>query len=201
MKRETKILLPMCIAILAFGAFFSGTRAAEAKTEKNLVIKSIDDDQKEIKALKNGDTYTIDASSAKIRKGSSGNKSMTFSQLSSGDVINVEGTFTDKDVTATKVRDLSYNDKKSVTFYGKIDSINTAAKTIKIKTLHRGKLTVAVLNSTKIKDKDNKTILLGDLEKGDRVLVRGTWSRTKKTITKTKSIEALHDSDYDDLGD
>ncbi len=84
-------------------------------------------------------------------------------------------------------------------YYGKIDTINTAANTIKIKTLDRDKQTVSVLTKTKIRNKDGDEIKLSDLKEDDRVLVAGKWSRKKDTITKTKTIDVLDDYDYDDL--
>ncbi len=178
-----------------------GFSPVQAKTVKKMVVKSIDHDAKTLKAIEGGDTYTVTATNAKVRKGSSSAKSMTFSQVKEGDVVTIEGTFDDKDVTATKIRDLSYYDKHTVTFYGKIDSLNSATNTFKIKTLDRGKLTISVLSSTKLRDKDNDKIKFSDLEEHDRVFVTGEWNRKKKTITKTKSVNVLHDSEYDDLDD
>lgn len=197
---KKKIFLSALIFGLAASGIFFGN-SAEAKTVKKMVIKSINDDDKTIKAIKNGDEYTVNAASAKIRKGASSTKKMNFSTLEEGDVITVEGSFSDRNVTATKVRDLSYYDQKTVTFYGTIDSLTQDATTLKIEPLERSKQTVAVLSSTKIKDKDGGKIKFSDLKEDDRVLITGKWSRKKNTITKTKTIDVLDDDDYEDLDD
>ena len=96
---------------------------------------------------------------------------------------------------------MSFDDKKTVTFYGKIDSTNEATKTFKINTLDRDKQTISVLDSTKIRDKDGHSISFSDLKEDDRVFVTGKWSRKNKTITKTKTVDVLDDDDFDELGD
>ncbi len=107
----------LAIALVASWAFSSPT--AEAKTVKKMIVESINYTEKTLKAVKNGDTYTITAANAKIRKGSNTSKSMTFSQIRKGNVITVEGSFDGKDVTASKIRDLSYYDKNTVTLLWK----------------------------------------------------------------------------------
>jgi hypothetical protein len=195
-KKSASLILAVCL-VMSF-LFFTvlAVKAATNKTVKNLIVKSTNDSKKEIKAVKGGSTYTIDATSAKIRKASTGSKSMTFSKLTKGDVINVTGSFDSHDVTATTVRDLSAT--KSATFYGVVESINTATQTVKIKTLKRGKITVAVIKSTKVTYDDKKRTFT-DIREDDKVLVRGTWNSSKKTITKTKNFDILVKDDYDAL--
>jgi len=53
----------------------------KTKTVKDMIVKSTDDSKETIKAVKDGDTYTIDASSATMKKESKGSKSMKFSDL------------------------------------------------------------------------------------------------------------------------
>lgn len=198
MKKKIILLAP-AIALVMSVAFFAGN--AQAKTVKKLVVKSIDHDAKTLKAVKNGDVYDVNATNAKIRKGSNSSRKTTFDKIKKGDVITVEGSFDGKDATATKIRDLSFDDKKTVTFYGEIDSINEATKTFKIDTLDRDTQTVSVLDSTKFRDEDENSISFSNLKENDKVFVTGKWSRTKKIITKTKTIDVLHDSDYDELDD
>ena len=176
-------------------------KAAEAKVVKNAIIEKISHSAKTLEAVKSGTTYVVDAKNAKIRKGSSGSKSLKYSKVKKGDVINIEGSFDDKDVTATKIRDLSYNNKKTATFYGVIDSLTESTKTFKIDTLDRDKQTVAVLNSTDIENKDGHDIDFSDLQENDKILVRGKWSDKNNTITKTKWVTILDKDNYEDLDD
>ena len=197
---KKRIFFPVLLAALLLQGSFL-VQSVEAKTIKKMVVKSINHEAKTLKALKDGDTYDVTATSAKIRKGSNSSRKTTFSKIKEGDVITVEGSFDDTDVTATKIRDLSYDDKKTVTFYGKIDSdsINDATKTFKIETLDRDKQTISVLDSTKIKDKDGHNIVFSDLKEDDRVFVTGKWSRKNKTIAKTKTVDVLDEDDFEDL--
>ncbi|MFA5871089.1 MAG: DUF5666 domain-containing protein [Parcubacteria group bacterium] len=203
MNTKRNILLGILFLTISFCAFSAGIKAVEAKTKilKKAIIKDINKDTKVIKAIKEGDTYTIYASSAKYRKGATSSNSMKFSTIKEGDVITVEGSFDGKKVTATKIRDLSYYDKKTVTFYGTIDSTNATTSTLKINTIDRDDQAVSILSSTKIKNENGKKIKLADLKEDDRVLVKGKWSRKKNTITKTQTIDILNDDDYSDLDD
>lgn len=196
--RKKKILISFGAMIFLAGLVFLA-KAAEHKTVKNAIIEKISHSAKTLEAVKSGTTYVVDAKNAKIRKGSSGSKSLKYSKVKKGDVINIEGSFDDENVTATKIRDLSYYNKHTATFYGVIDSLTESTKTFKIDTLDRDKQTVAVLNSTDIENKDGDDIEFSDLKEDDKVLVRGTWNDSKNTITKTKWVEVLDDDDYDDL--
>ena len=189
-------VVPVCIALCSLAYVNSSQAAAKNKTVKDMIVKSIDDSDSTIKAVKDGDTYTIDASSAAMKKEKSGSKSMNFSDLKDGDVINVKGSFDDRDVTATEVRDLSTT--KSATFYGVVDSISSATQTIKINTTKRGKITVAISKSTSIKY-DGKKRAFKDIRVDDKVLVTGTWNHSKKTITRTKKLYILVKDDYSKL--
>ena len=178
---------------------FFAVQGAEAKTVKNAIVEKIDYDAKTLEAVKNGTTYVVNASSAKIRRGSSGSHKITYSKIKEGDVINIEGSFDDENVTATKIRNLSYYHKHTTTFYGVIDSLTESSNTFKIETLERGDQTVAILKSTDIEDEDGRNIEFSSLKEDDKVLVRGKWNDSKNTITKTKWVEVLDDDDYDDL--
>jgi len=194
-KKSIALIAPVCLAACFF-ALAPITQAAKNKTVKSLIVKSVDDSKKEIKAVKDGHTYTIDAASAKIKKEKSGSKTMAFSDLKKGDVLNVKGSYNSHDVTATEVRDLSTT--KSATFYGVVSEINSATQTVKIETPKRGDITVAILKSTSIKY-DGKKRAFKDIREDDKVLVTGTWNHSKKTITKTKKFYILVKDDYNDL--
>ncbi|MFA6285723.1 MAG: DUF5666 domain-containing protein [Parcubacteria group bacterium] len=195
--KKTKIISVLMSGFLVF----SFAQFAAAKTVKNAVIKEISSSAKTLEAVKSGKTYTVSAGSAKIVRGSSGEKKIKFSKLKKGDVIKIEGSFDGESVTATRIRDLSYNDKKIAIFYGVIGSLTESTKTFKMDTLGRGEQTVAVLDSTDIEDEDSDDIDFSDLKEDDKVMVRGKWSDKNNTITKTEWVEVLDDSDYDDLDD
>jgi hypothetical protein len=129
-------------------------------------------------------------------KSKSGKKTLKFSSIKDGDVLNVKGSEHDRDVTATEVRDISTT--KSATIYGVVDEINSTTQTVKIKTTDRGKITVAISTSTKI-TYDGKKRTFADIREDDKVLVTGTWNSSKKTITKTKNFDILVKDNYDKL--
>ncbi len=195
-KKTISLALAGCLILSSLAFAVLSVRAATNKTVKNLIVKSLNDDRKEIKAVKDGHTYTIDAKNAKIRKEKSGSKSMKFSSIKKGDVLYAKGSYDDHDVTATLVRDLSVT--KKATFYGVVTERNSATQTVKIETLKRGKITAAILKSTKV-TYDGKKRTFDDIRDDDEVLVTGTWNHSKKTITKTKNFDILVKDDYDDL--
>lgn len=185
-------------AIIAMMTLTSVPTQAATKTIKNLIVKSTDDSDHTIDAVKNGHTYTItvNTTTTKMYKSKSGKKTLTFSKIKDGDVLNVKGSEHNRDVTATEVRDLSTT--KSATMYGVVDEINSTTQTVKIKTTDRGKITVAIVKSTKI-TYDGKKRVFKDIREKDKVLVTGTWNSSKKTITKTKNFDILVKDDYDKL--
>jgi hypothetical protein len=195
-KKLLSIGLAGCVVIAAIALTSIPTQAA-TKTIKDLIVKSTDSDKHEIKAVKNGHIYTIDTENAKKKKASKGSKKLLFSEIKDGDVLNVKGAMdSDRDVVATEVRDLSTT--SSATMYGVVDEINSTTQTVKIKTTDRGELTVAILKSTLIKY-DGKTKKFSDIREDDKVFVTGTWSSSKKTITKTKKFYILVKDDYSKL--
>lgn len=178
--------------------FVASSAFAATKTIKNMIVESTDDSDHTIDAVKDGHTYTItvDTTTTKIYKSKSGKKVLKFSSIHDGDVLNVTGSLHDRDIAATLVRDLSTT--KSATMYGVVDEINETTQTVKIKTIDRGKMTVAILKSTKI-TYDGKKRKFADIRDKDKVLVTGTWNSSKKTITKTKNFDILVKKDYDEL--
>ena len=127
MQTSKKILFMVVIgcAVIAVMALTSVPTQAATKTIKNLIVKSTDDSDHTIDAVKNGHTYTItvDTTTAKIYKSKSGKKTLKFSSIKDGDVLNVKGSEHNRDVTASEVRDLSTT--KSATMYGVVDEINS----------------------------------------------------------------------------
>jgi hypothetical protein len=199
MATNKKLLFATLTGCLVFAvmALSSLPTQAATKTVKELIIKSIDDSDHTIKAVKDGHTYSIDATNAKLKKESKSNKSMKFSDFKDGDVLNVKGSVdSDHNVVATEVRDLSIT--KSATMYGVVDSISSATQTVKITTTKHGKITVAIIKSTSVKYDGTKK-KFADIRVDDKVLVTGNWSTSKKTITKTKKFYMLVKDDYSKL--
>jgi hypothetical protein len=185
-----------CLVFAISVLTISPTQAA-TKTVKDLIVKSTDESKHEIKAVNSGHTYTIGVANAKLKKASKGNKSLKFSDIKDGDVLNVKGSVdSNHDVTATEVRDLSAT--SSAEMYGIVTEINSTTQTVKIDTPDRGKITVAILKSTSIKYDGTKK-KFADIRKDDKVLVTGTWSSSKKTITETKKFYILVKDDYKKL--
>ncbi|HLM83890.1 MAG TPA: DUF5666 domain-containing protein [Candidatus Bathyarchaeia archaeon] len=180
--------------------FIAPPTHAATKTVKDLIVKSTDTDKHEIKAIKDGHTYTIDNSESittKYYKGKSGHKTLKFSDIKNGDVLNVKGSVdSDHNVVATEVRDRSAT--SSATIYGVVEEINSATQTVKLDTPDRGKITVAILKSTSVKY-DGKKRKFTDIREDDKVLVTGNWNSSKKTITKTKKFYILVLDDYTKL--
>ena len=195
-SRSMLAVAAVCVAFCSLA--YANSAQAATKTIKKLIVKSTDDSDHTIKAVKSGHTYTItvDTTTTKMYKSKSGHTTLKFSAIHDGDVLNVKGSEHDHDVTASEVRDLST--KKSATMYGVVDEINDTTQTVKIKTTDRGKITVAILSSTKI-TYDGKKRAFKDIREDDKVLVTGTWNSSKKTITKTKNFDILVKDDYDKL--
>ncbi|MCX6763032.1 MAG: hypothetical protein NT093_04640 [Candidatus Moranbacteria bacterium] len=198
-KKLLSVGLIGCAVITAMALTSVPTQAA-TKTIKNLIVKSTDDSDHTIKAVKNGTTYTItvDTTTTKIYKSKSGHTTLKFSAIHDGDVLNIKGSVDHHDVTASEVRDLSTT--KSATMYGVVivGEINSTTQTVKIETTDRGKITVAILKSTKI-TYDGKKKKFADIHEKDKILVTGTWNSKKKTITKTKNFDILVKKDYSKL--
>jgi hypothetical protein len=197
-KKIFALVVPVNLAVCFF-ALAPATQAAKNKTIKDLIVKSTDDSDHTIKAVNGGHTYTItvDTTSTKLYKSKSGHTTFDFSDVKKGDVLQVKGSEHDRDVTATEVRDLSMT--KSATMYGVVSEINSSTQTVKIETLKRGEITVAILKSTSIKYNGKKRAFK-DILKDDKVLITGTWNHDKETITKTKKFYILIKNDYDALG-
>ena len=68
-KKITAVALAGCLVLFFFATVNPAAQAAaKNKTVKDMIVKSTDDSKETIKAVKDGDTYTIDASSATMKK-------------------------------------------------------------------------------------------------------------------------------------
>lgn len=199
MKTNKKLLFASLASGLVCAAIILAPvpTLAASHTFKDLIVKSTHEDDHTIKAVKDGHTYTIDATNAKKKKSSKGNKQLLFSEIKDGDVLRVKGSIDDeRNVTATEVRDLSTT--KSAVMYGVVNDINETTQTVKIETVDRGTLTVAIAKKTRIRYDDHKKTF-ADIRLEDKVLVTGDWSSSKDTITKTKKFYILVKDDYTKL--
>lgn len=133
-----------------------------------------------LNVTKNGQTFTVDTTAAKIRARFWGNLSLSDIQVN--DHLNIWGTWTDQNKTSIKarlVRDLS-DQRRAATFFGKITQIGT--NTLVVATIKRGNQAVNYVSGP-IVNRKQQTILFSALSVGDRVRVRGLWDRTNSNIT------------------
>ena len=144
----------------------------------------------EIKVVKGDQSITLKISGKTIILRKFGGKS-SLAELHVGDIVTARGTWVDetKAVLDTRVlRDLSIQ-KRYGTFWGKIKSINSEAKTFVLETVGRGEQQVFVGSETKIVSRNQTVLTFSDLVIGHRVRVTGLWDSTLKTIEEVKTIK------------
>ena len=108
--------------------------------------------------------------------------------LKVGDTVNITGRWTNEaenELEAIVVRDLS-NQKRYGVFFGEVVSMGTLS--IEIKTIRRGNVLINISDSTKLVNREMKTITLGDIKTGDRVRVKGLLNENS-TITDVVQIK------------
>ena len=109
----------------------------------------------------------------------------SINQVSSGDIINVSGTWTDTGKTtvhATLIRDGSIQEKHD-TFVGTVSVLTSNGFVLQSR--QRGHLSVTTGSATKIVDRKGQTIALSHIAVTDTVRVDGLFDRTLKTISAT----------------
>jgi len=131
-----------------------------------------------INVTKDSTTYTVDATNARIVR--KFDAKADFSEVLTGDIINVWGTLDGTTVTARKIKDLSIQKAHGV-FSGTIKSIDSTAKTFVLQSNKRGDQTAHVTDSTRIKQK-GQTKAFADLQVGNNIQVKGTWNKTHNKI-------------------
>lgn len=135
-----------------------------------------------------GKTLSVNISSTtKLRRKFWGNA--TTSEIAVGDLVNVWGTWTDSSQTiinARLVRDISIQKRNGV-FVGTVTSLTSLGWVMN--TFNRGAQTVIVSASTKITDRNGRTITQDDVVVGNMVRVRGVWNNTTNTISETLTVK------------
>lgn len=129
---------------------------------------------------KNGITYPVDASTAKLRARFWGQ--LTIANIQVNDTVSVWGTWTDSAKTSIKavlIRDLSIQ-RRRATFFGTISSANGSSSLI-LNTVRRGVQTVNYVSGP-IVDRTEKPITFASLTVGNRIRVRGLWDMKTNTI-------------------
>ncbi len=134
-----------------------------------------------------GTTVSVDGSSAKLIRRFGAASSV--SEFSVGDMVAVQGTWTDSSktaVTAKIIRDVSIQKRHDV-FSGKVTSVSDTG--FEVQTMKRATQTVTVNANTKYYGRTKKAAMtLSNIQVGDRVTVRGLWDRTLKTITEVDYV-------------
>ena len=134
---------------------------------------------------KDGASYTVDASSAKIRARFWG--SLGLSDIVVNDQVSVWGTWTDNNKTSLKarlIRDLSIQ-RRHATFFGHVTAIS--GNTISVNTLRRGAQTVTYISGPVV-DRRQQTIALSAVSVGNLLRVRGIWDMKANTVTVDTSM-------------
>src|SRR5262249_55510711 len=130
---------------------------------------------------------SVDGSNAKLIRRFGAASSV--SEFSVGDMVAVQGTWTDSSktaVTAKIIRDVSIQKRHDV-FSGKVTSVSDTG--FEVQTMKRATQTVTVNANTKFYGRTKKaTMTLSNIQVGDRVTVRGLWDRTLKTITEVDYV-------------
>src|SRR4030042_2845251 len=137
---------------------------------------------------KDGKDYTVLFDShSKFRRKFWGVSSLDEIQV--GDSVNIIGKWTDEAQTtiqAIQIRDISIQKRFGV-FFGTVTSVTSNG--FVMATISRGNQTVIVGTSTKLIDRRENPILIGDIKVGDRVRVKGLWNKTNSTISKVTAIK------------
>jgi len=128
-------------------------------------------------------TYTIDTTGATFDGGMTGN-SLTLSNILVGDKINVKGTVTGTNISASSISDLSYIAR--TVFSGKVTAVS--GSTITLVKNKNVTYTVDVGSATFKKGfgKNAKTISASDVSVGDRLTVVGTLTGNDIAATQIK---------------
>jgi len=194
MSTKAKILIAS-VMFLAIAPIFpaSAVGGSQGIKLRNAVIATIDSNTKIITAIKGGQTYTIDASSATVRRryGAKAN----FSEMVVGDYIWVWGTQSGNSITARKVKDYSIQKWKG-SFTGTITAVDAETyadylgsyQKFTLQSRHRGLQEVRVYGNTVIKYRGTaKTFaeLLANYE----ITAKGIWNNTHSFVYGTSWVK------------
>jgi hypothetical protein len=112
-----------------------------------------------------------------------------ISEFSSGDLLNVIGTWTDDtktSVQAIMIKDTSIQMRHGV-FFGTITS--KTDNSFVMQTIARGNQSVTIAIDTKYLNRKQETINFSDISVGHKVRVRGLWNSLNSTITEVTQIK------------
>ncbi len=137
-----------------------------------------------------GKTYTINVTDQTRYVRRFGGKS-SFSEMNSGDTVDVFGKFTNSTnttINASVIRDLSIQKRWGV-FFGDVTVKNS--DNFVMATIERGNQTVYFSSTTKFISHDKSTITYNDLNVGDRVRVEGVWDKTTNKISEVDEVRVF----------
>lgn len=113
----------------------------------------------------------------------------SLAEMSVGDTVNVIGLWTDDTKTtiqARLIRDTSIQKRFGI-FFGSIFS--TSSSGFVMKTEKRGDVTVTVDTSTKLINRTEQTIVLGDVKVDHKVRVKGLWDSKLNTLKEVIQVK------------
>jgi len=125
----------------------------------------------------NSTSYTVDATNAKILR--KYGASLAIADIQTGDSLNVRGTVSGGNVTATTIRDMSQQ-QVNATFSGTVVSVNGSS--FVLATRQRGSQTINTTSSTTFKENGQTSVSMGNVTVGENVMASGVWDSTNKTV-------------------
>lgn len=134
---------------------------------------------------KDSKSYTVDVSTAKMRRRFWGNSSIAEIQIN--DTVSIHGRYTNEAKTTIKaitVRDLSIQ-KRPMVRIGEVKSTTTTGFM-----MSGGDADYAVtVGSAKMVNRKQETIVLTDILAGHKVRVHGIWDSANHTVTEVKQVK------------
>lgn len=128
----------------------------------------------------NKTAYTVDATNAKFIKRFGG--ALNLADIQTNDRLNVVGTLSGTNITATQIRDLSLQNYRG-TFVGTVDSVGS--NNFVLKSVKRGNQTINT-TSTTVYRLNGKVGQFSDISVGAKATVTGTWDRSNQNVTATR---------------
>jgi len=182
--RKTKIPVAVALIALMVIPFFSASAAQNRNRNRRVIANALvtNINGYTVTATKNSETYTIDATNAKLHRRY--NARAAFSEIIVGDTIIVWGTIDGTSITARKIQDLSIQKWKAA-FNGSITAIDSVNNNFTLQTNARGTQTVNVYDYTKFKYGKRTAKTFADLQVGDRVVAKGIWNRAHNLVYNT----------------
>lgn len=139
---------------------------------------------------KDGKTYTVNTDEKTMYTRKFGGKA-TLGEFSTGDMVNVRGSFTDETKTtvlAKYIRDISIQ-KRWGSFEGTVKSGSGMSWVVTTK--NRGDLNVTLDANTKLTNRLGKTITGADVVVGNKVVVSGVWNTVGNTLSQVTKLRDI----------